>query len=226
MILDKLKELWKKYLISLKEPFRKVYIGIFRVKEIKQSEVPEPYFHYINKTWKARGGKDYDVRTFIFPRDLILQRAVLTHDLKSEDGDDHTAFKCMRWVQKNIRYVGDKKADRTEHWKYPVDTYYTKQGDCEDHAILLTSLMINAGIQEERIRVCCGYAHYNSGGKFGHAYVIYRREKDYEWVQLDTNTIHKTNRIEQRKLFCNDKLYDVPWFAFNSKYSTTGVGYK
>ena len=216
-MIDKLKEWFSKYV--------KVVIDWFKKDE--EVIVSEPYFQYINKLWPARGGKDYDVRTFIFPCDLIMQRALLTHDLKSEEGNDHTAFKCMRWVQNNIRYIGDKSAEKSnEYWKYPVDTYYSRQGDCEDSAILLASLLMNAGISEERIRICCGIAHYNSGGEFGHAYVIYRREKDDEWVQLDTNTIHKTNRVEQRKLFCNDKLYDEPWFVFNSKHATLGTGYK
>ncbi len=50
------------------------------------------------------------------------------------------------FVQTAVDYETDQKTKGTnEYWRYPLETLYDKQGDCEDGAILLAALLYAAG---------------------------------------------------------------------------------
>jgi hypothetical protein len=57
---------------------------------------------------------------------------------------------ALIWVSYNVRYVDDGTFDR---WQRPSETYRTKQGDCEDFAMLAASGLIAAG--ESDIQIVC-----------------------------------------------------------------------
>ena len=57
--------------------------------------------------------------------------------------DTYTAYELTRFVQEAIRYEPDVNVygESIEYPKYPIETLYSKSGDCEDKAILLAALL-------------------------------------------------------------------------------------
>ncbi|MCK9311745.1 MAG: transglutaminase-like cysteine peptidase, partial [Bacteroidales bacterium] len=68
----------------------------------------------------------------------------------------------------------------TESWVCPRATLYYAQGDCEDGAFLIASLLLNIGVSSAKVKVAIGY--YDDTG---HAWAMYQRASDDIWVNLD-----------------------------------------
>lgn len=50
----------------------------------------------------------------------------------------------MSFVQQTIKYTGDNESKgQKEYWRYPIETIFDEQGDCEDTSVLFTSLLEN-----------------------------------------------------------------------------------
>lgn len=90
---------------------------------------------------------------------------------------DEIALQAVRWVADFIAYTTDTGLD---NWKDPIHTLYDGFGDCEDGAFLTASLIRNMGVPYSNIRV---YIGETSG--VGHAWIMYRRTSDNQWVSLD-----------------------------------------
>ena len=90
---------------------------------------------------------------------------------------DEIALQAVKWVADHITYTSDTGLD---NWKDPVHTLYDGYGDCEDMAILTYSLIRNMGIPYNNIRVYIGETF-----GVGHAWVMYRRTSDNQWVTFD-----------------------------------------
>jgi hypothetical protein len=90
---------------------------------------------------------------------------------------DDVALVCTQWVANNITYTTDTGLD---DWNDARHTAILGTGDCEDGAILLYSLIRNSGIPAHRLRVYVGETNGN-----GHAWVMYQRDHDNQWVVLD-----------------------------------------
>jgi len=77
------------------------------------------------------------------------------------------------WVSWNIRYMWDR--DRwgvDDYWQLPSTTIKLGTGDCEDHAILLTSLLRALGLSRDNVHLVFGYLEDLLTGKiYGHAWV-------------------------------------------------------
>jgi len=200
------------------------FLNLWKILKKEEDEDKVPIMseeEYWNNKWpktegiyKARNRNKYDVRSFIWSDDVVLKDIIKKNNLMGEN-DDETAYKCMRFVQKRIKY----KPDKGEDWKYPLDTYYDGYGDCEDSSFLLLSLINNCGVPLYKAKVCCGWVLNPRTKKYdiGHAYVIYLRE-DKEWVSLDTTYYPTTTKINLRQKHKNDKKYGRIWFTFNSKF--------
>ena len=181
------------------------------------------------KVKRLREG-DCDVRTFISTRDEVLNRVIKRNKLDLGTYDER-ALKCLNYVIKTIKYVPDERSRNklTEFWSYPSETLYWKDGDCEDGSILLASLMICAGIPEERVRIACGNVVDPAKQKmFGHAYVLYYQESYDNWRIMDWCFYpdeHYSNHVEilgdWSKPLADDK-YKNRWYSFNSKYVWDG----
>lgn len=159
-----------------------------------------------------------DVRNMIWADDRILQGLVT--GLKGNH--DQKAHWCQNWVTGHISYVGDKKnAGIEECWQFPNETLITNKGDCEDGAILIASMMLNAGIPSWRVRVTAGLVKAGKAAETGgHAYVTYCRESDNNWVVLDWCYLPDTAlRVEEKPLLKDKKEYKEIWFSFNNEYS-------
>lgn len=94
--------------------------------------------------------------------------------------DDAKVAAIARYVA-GFSYVSDG-AGIGDRWTCALATLQRKYGDCEDGAILIQSLLLAAGIDAGRVMTCFGTAGDTSTG---HAWTIYRRESDEEWVPLE-----------------------------------------
>lgn len=76
-------------------------------------------------------------------------------------------------------------AETSDRWTAAVPTLERKYGDCEDGAILIQALLLAAGVDAGRVMTCFGTLTASDGTSDGHAWTIYRREPDEEWVPLE-----------------------------------------
>lgn len=121
-----------------------------------------------------------DVRSFIWDREFLLQKLAMEIRMAGPQDQDAIAQRCQQWVVRNIKYVSDETLGAAEYWLYPIELIALGQGDCEDGANLMASLMVMAGLERWRVRVACGEV---AGG--GHAYTTYCAEIDNEFRILD-----------------------------------------
>ena len=164
---------------------------------------------------------DIDVRQMVWEDDYILQGIVKKSNLVKETMD-LTAHACQRYVCRHLRYIGDEKSSKLEEcWQFPNETVLLKTGDCEDGAILMASLMLNAGIPSWRVRVTAGMVQEAPTAEAGgHAYVTYCREQDNNWVILDWCYFADSKISVSNKPLANKvKYYKDIWFSFNNLFS-------
>ena len=159
-----------------------------------------------------------DIRDFFNPYDAMVKEVA-----EKLTGKNHneTAYNCLMWIQKNVKYVPDKENfNLPEFWMFSFETLEAKTGDCEDGAILLANLMLSAGVPYWRIRLCAG--NVNGGG---HAYVVYCRETDNKFCVLDWCYWPNKLKISDRKTHAEERNYSdkdknfYVWFSWNVKYS-------
>lgn len=129
------------------------------------------------------------------------------------DSSDIKAQKLQRWVAENITYKLDSEEyGKDEVWQPPVITISKGTGDCEDQALLLHSLMLNAGIQSTNIRTYGGLVDDGMGTSGGHAWTAYNRQYDNEWVILDTTFYPDLSSITSMPLMKNSEMYQDDFF--------------
>ncbi|MBY9005530.1 MAG: DUF4332 domain-containing protein [Candidatus Lokiarchaeota archaeon] len=177
---------------------------------------------------------DVDVKTFLKKNDEILNYIIQERDLKKPTYNE-TALACQQFVCNFLKYKFDEESSECpEFWQFPFESIQFGIGDCEDGAILIAGLAINAGVPSYRIKVCAGNvladpkvapSEDNLGG---HGYAIYLADKDdsergLEWVILDWCYLPDPEiLIEKKPLAKNggkDGAYQDVWFTFNDEYS-------
>lgn len=57
------------------------------------------------------------------------------------------------FVSKEIKYAYSRGSDP---WQFPDETLHVKEGDCEDRALLIASLLIASGMSSYNVRVSLG----------------------------------------------------------------------
>lgn len=135
-----------------------------------------------------RGKKDrvtIDVKNFIADDDEMLKQVVNRYRLQKSNPDD-TALAVQQWVVKFLTYKYDNESSNVpEFWQFPFETLHSEIGDCEDGAILISSLLINAGVPNWRVKVSAGYVQSApTAPQGGHAYCLYLAN-DGDWRILD-----------------------------------------
>jgi hypothetical protein len=113
-----------------------------------------------------------------------------------------------------------------DYWLFPFESLYSGYGDCEDGAILVANLLINAGIPSYKVKVAAGVVG-GGGGLFAsgtaHLWCIYLAS-DGQWRVLDWCN-GESYRGKPRKtplelkLAKNDTTYGEIWFTFNDEYA-------
>lgn len=164
-----------------------------------------------------------DVKNFIVRNDEILKDIVRKYRLEKRDFDD-TALAVQKWVVQFLTYKYDDDLNLTpEFWQFPFETIHSQHGDCEDGAILITSLMIEAGVPAWRTKVAAGYVQSSpTAPQGGHAYNIYLAN-DGNWRIMDWCYYEDSNTPVSRKPLAKEggqhKAYKEVWFTFNGEYS-------
>jgi hypothetical protein len=157
-----------------------------------------------------------DVREFLTGDNNSVMRKVIAEDVRDfalsisgdvglfykrgEGGFDYRASIISQFVGHSIRYRSRKHNDP---WRFPEETLMIKEGDCEDIAFLLASLLFTAGISQYNIRVALGRVKTSVGAEqntFDHAWVMYKRESG-KWMVLEPLdlTEHKKSAKKPQK---------------------------
>lgn len=169
---------------------------------------------------KLKQHLNHDVKTLIFSNDDILKKIIKDNNLKGKTWNE-TIFKIQQWVVKNIKYIGDNlNQGPLEYWQFPFETLALNLGDCEDGAVLITSLALNAEIPSYRIRVVVGSVQPAPTAPEGsHAYVCYLRQQDNQWVVVDwCYAENSSSLIENRPVLKTIPYYKQVRFSFNNEY--------
>ena len=147
-----------------------------------------------------------------FPNSSISN--LVTSIVGKADTSDDKVYKIIEWVQKNITYKSDlSNYGRDEYWALPSQTLQKKAGDCEDGAFLIHSMLLAAGVNPDRIRTYGGLVKdYSIGGLGGHAWTVYKRQSDNQWVLLDWCYNPDDTLIEKRETFKEYKDYIDSYF--------------
>ncbi|MEA2053517.1 MAG: transglutaminase-like domain-containing protein [Candidatus Thermoplasmatota archaeon] len=110
---------------------------------------------------------------YIRPNEWLVQHIVEKHckyPLK-----ENMVSNCRllyEWVCHNIEYKSDSEVwDVRDYWQLPSTTILKRTGDCEDQAILLTSLLRAAEIPRDNVQLVYGILKKFSGKEYGHAWV-------------------------------------------------------
>jgi predicted transglutaminase-like cysteine proteinase len=123
------------------------------------------------------------------------------------DTNDEKMYKIEQWVQKNIEYVSDIKLYGREDASYfPAVTIRKRKADCEDGSFLIQTLAAYAGIPIDRVRTLFGKFNTKEGVK-GHAWTVYLRETDNQWVVTDWTDKRVKPPISERMPMSTDPFY-------------------
>jgi len=177
---------------------------------------------------------DVDVKAFLKRNDAILWHVITQLGLR-KDTPNETALAIQSFVCNFLKYKYDDLASECpEFWLFPFEAIQSEIGDCEDGAILIASLLINAGVPSWRVKVCA--AQVMADPVFapsdtelgGHAYCIYladrpESERKLEWVILDWCYLQDPEvPIVDKPLARNggsEGAYRSIWFTFNNDNS-------
>ncbi|MBY8984382.1 MAG: DUF4332 domain-containing protein [Candidatus Lokiarchaeota archaeon] len=177
---------------------------------------------------------DVDVKAFIKENDAILWHVITQVGLR-KDTPNETALAIQNFVCNFLKYkYDDETVDCPEFWLFPFESIQSEIGDCEDGAILIAALLINAGIPNWRVKVCAAQVFADpvfapSDTELGgHAYCIYLADREdserkLEWVILDWCYLQDPEiPIEEKPLARNggqEGAYQEVWFTFNNENS-------
>ena len=130
-----------------------VNAGITYGKLLDWLDMPEWSWNLYNVEWKTWSYKDYRIR----PDDPLVKNIVEENcivPLHENIGENIRIL--YNWVKENISYKNDVDEWGEDYWQLPSTTIEKGTGDCEDQAILLTSLLRAAGISPEHVRMVYG----------------------------------------------------------------------
>lgn len=99
-----------------------------------------------------------------------------------DEDDDERAVSVVYHVSNLLEYTG---VGIGALWACALATWLRQYGDCEGGAILIHSLLLAAGVDPGRVRTAFGTMLASSFDVIEHAWVMYRRRTDEEWVPLD-----------------------------------------
>lgn len=180
-----------------------------------------------------RGKKDriaVDAKAFITEDDEMLKRIIRNNNLERRTSDD-TALAIQQWVVRFLTYkYDDESSNCPEFWQFPFETLQSEVGDCEDGAILISSLLVNAGVPSWRVKVGAGYVQASpTAPQGGHAYCLYLAD-DNQWRILDW-CYYQDSRVQVKdKPLAKDggqrNAYKDVWFTFNGEHTWAGGSIK
>lgn len=191
-------------------------------KWVKQSVV------YAGRALRSSSNRiDVDVRNFIVVEDDILKGIINKYDLRKSTYNE-TAYACQNFVVRYLSYREDDSMNSCEEfWQFPFETVASRFADCEDGAILMASLMINAGIPNWRVKVVGGTVKPQPTAPLGgHAYCIYLADREdgsleweiHDWCYFEDSNIPTGKKPLAKDGGFNNTYIDI-WFTFNNEYA-------
>ena len=154
----------------------------------------------------ARGHQyDIDVREFLITSRNEVIRRTLDEKIRKfvkdrviggwekfqsrdEGSFDFRANVIKDFVSRRISYEPTQKQDP---WQFPDETLAVKNGDCEDRALLIASLMIASGISSYNVRVALGRMKFTD--RKGHTFT-----GDHVWVMYKTCLLYTSDAADER----------------------------
>jgi predicted transglutaminase-like cysteine proteinase len=155
-----------------------------------------------------------DYRQYLQIGNLQIKNMVNTI-VTPADTNDQKADKILKWVQENVPYVSDEAQYHVpEYWAKPTETLKSRQADCEDQSFLIHSMLIAAGVPIDRIRTYGGLVEAGANAPLeGHAWTIYKRESDNQWVDLDACYYPDNTSVVNKEAFkAQDEYVDAYWW--------------
>jgi len=104
---------------------------------------------------------------------------------RKEGSFDHCADLIAAFVGERIAYRYSGAYDPSQ---FPDETLSEREGDCEDRALLIASLLLASGISSFNVRVALGelclYSNEGRRRTFGHCWVMYKNEAG-QWLVIE-----------------------------------------
>ena len=157
--------------------------------------VHDPIMQGTRKVLGTGCAYDVDIREFLVSKD----NAILGHALgriaaglgpakralflsRRPGSFDFRVDVLKRFISSEVRYV--MRPDRYDAWLYPEETLAGREGDCEDRAFLLASLMMAAGISGYCIRVVLGRVKVVQAEEtIDHVWVMYKNSGLWQCIE-------------------------------------------
>ena len=128
------------------------------------------------------GSKKVDIKS-VFEKDSPLVETQAIKAIKRCKTEDAKMLAIWKWTKNNIKYKSDHFTQgMPEYWQAPMETLLSRQGDCEDGAILMAQMAKEIGIPSYRVKLCAGWV---GDVPVGHAYLIYLLKGTDKWIILD-----------------------------------------
>lgn len=112
-------------------------------------EIPEDLGEQYASSMVPRFGlEEYRFYTFVTPDDPAVRAlAERIESITQFSGDRMRAEVALSVVHENISYATDQEMHgMSDYWQYPAETLISGEGDCEDQALLLASVLEAMGI--------------------------------------------------------------------------------
>lgn len=179
---------------------------------------------------------DIDVREFLVTsRNEVISRTI-NKDIKAlakkhrggwdffqsrnRNSFDFRAAIITEFASTEIAYADGRAADP---WQFPDETLEVREGDCEDRALLIASLLLASGISSYNVRVALGKMRLRkTNGRFAdrdHVWVMYKNEAG-RWRVLEP-LLSKRRRAPHRQdndRFTPSAAEYIPYFLFNDSH--------
>ena len=141
-------------------------------------------------------------------RDFLADPAKLVKDVRMEVElnfyspqipRDQIIKNCYDWVSANIKRSFEHG---TDYWKFPTETFFSREGDCEDGTILLANMLLANKIPPKDVAV----AILKTGEEF-HAVVLYQWRRVLDWTHYCNGWTWKNVREALWYLWTVDYAY-------------------
>lgn len=131
---------------------------------------------------------------------------------------DYLAWRALRVVSQSMTYATDDSTGYSDSWACALLAVQRAFGDCEDGAILLQALLLDAGVPAHRLVTCFGLVGADHSG---HAWTCYKRMTDERWVVLEWTAYNSRYAYDVDLL---PLAADAPWYN-TIQYTLTSTSF-
>lgn len=139
---------------------------------------------------------------------------------RNQGSFDFRASVVTEFASATIAYSNGRAGDP---WQFPDETLQVREGDCEDRALLIASLLLVSGISSYNVRVALGKMRLRkTTGQFAdrdHVWVMHKNEAG-QWRVLEPLLSKKRRplRCADKDRFTPSSAEYIPYFLFNDSH--------